>query len=78
MDIAENNSEALWGALLSHQRLDLNALQDWLGHSGVGIGSGVEYGTEKRCKSFVRRYEDTLTHASEPWFTWEAMVKYYQ
>lgn len=82
VDIAENNPEALWSALLPHQRLDLNALQYWLGHSSVGICIGIEYGTEERCKSLAHQYEDTRTHAREPWLTWEAalaaMVEYDQ
>ena len=30
VDIAENNSETLWSALLPHQRLDLNTLKHGL------------------------------------------------
>ena len=66
VDIAEDNSEALWGALLPHQRLDLDALQYRLRYSGIGICTGVEYGTEEQRKYLAHQDEVTLTHASEP------------
>ena len=55
IDIAEYNPEALWSALLAHQRLDLNALQYWLRYSGIRIFAGVEYCTEERCKYLDQR-----------------------
>lgn len=47
IDIAENNPEAFWSALLPDQRLDLDTLQYGLGGSGIGILAGVEYRTEE-------------------------------
>ena len=48
VDVAEYNSEALWSALLPHQRLDLNALQYWLRYGGIGILARVEYRSEEQ------------------------------
>ena len=53
VDIAENNSEALRGALLPNQRFDLDALQDGLRYSAIGILTGVEYRTEEQRKCSV-------------------------
>ena len=46
VDVAEYDSEALWGALLPHQRLDLNALQYGLRYGGIWILARVEYRSE--------------------------------
>lgn len=48
VDVAEYNSEALWSALLPHQRLDLNALQYWLRYGGIRILARVEYRSEEQ------------------------------
>ncbi len=50
VDIAKNNSEALWNSLLSNQRFDLDALQYWLRYSSVGVRAGVENCTEEQRK----------------------------
>ena len=47
VDIAENNSEALWSALLPNQRLHLDTLQYGLRYSGIRILTGIEYRTEE-------------------------------
>lgn len=46
VDVAEYNPEALWGALLPHQRFDLNALQYGLRYGGIRILARVEYRSE--------------------------------
>lgn len=50
VDIAENDSEALWSALLPSQRLDLDTLQYGLRYSSIGILARVEYRTEIKSK----------------------------
>ena len=45
VNIAKNDSEALWRALLPNQRLDLDTLQYGLRYSGIGIHARVEYCT---------------------------------
>ena len=42
VDIAEDNSEALWSALLPNQRFHLDTLQYGLRYSSIGILVRVE------------------------------------
>lgn len=42
VDIAEDNSEALWSTLLPNQRFHLDTLQYGLRYSGIGIFVRVE------------------------------------
>ena len=46
VDITEDNSEALWSALLPNQRFHLDTLQYRLRYSGIGILIRIENCTE--------------------------------
>ena len=46
VDITEDNSEALWSALLPNQRFHLHTLQYGLRYSGIGILIRIENCTE--------------------------------
>ena len=46
VDVTEDNSEALWSALLPNQRFHLDTLQYGLRYSGVGILIRIEDCTE--------------------------------